>query len=175
MRTILGHDQGLCHRNALALAAGRLMQIALLESLQSDLGEPGPYLLARFRDRAAMKEPQADIVLGGPPGRQPVLLKHVAGLTVQARKRLAEDANRGPDAPQECEKCTLRSGEALAAPAELCVINANATIVAQRSLAGSRPISALASDFRTTIAAFRASASKRVRMAETERAPRNCP
>lgn len=88
------HDQGLCHRNALALAAGQLMRIALLESLQSDLGEPGPCLLARVRDRAALKdEPEADIVLGGLPGQQPFLLKHVAGLTVQARKRLAENTN----------------------------------------------------------------------------------
>ncbi|UPJ95103.1 hypothetical protein [Bradyrhizobium sp. 172] len=37
-----------------------------------------------------------------------------------AKERLADSR---PDAPQQCEKCTLRSGEALAAPAELCVIN----------------------------------------------------
>ncbi|MCK1339581.1 hypothetical protein IVB38_27150 [Bradyrhizobium sp. 38] len=37
-----------------------------------------------------------------------------------AKERLADSR---PDAPQQCEKCTLRLGEALAAPAELCVMN----------------------------------------------------
>lgn len=37
------------------------------------------------------------------------------------RKRTLADSR--PDAPQQCEKCSRGSGEALAAPAELCVIS----------------------------------------------------
>src|SRR5258708_21111860 len=71
------------------------MRIAIAESTETNRSQPvlGP-LQRLLAWRALDLEPDRDVVDRGLPGEQRISLKQIAGITIEARQRLAEDPDR---------------------------------------------------------------------------------
>ncbi len=89
------HDQGADQRHALAHAAGQHLGIGVFETRQPELLEIFARLaLGLGAIDAARLEPEQHIAEHGAPGKQQVLLHHVADAAAQAVDLLAEILHR---------------------------------------------------------------------------------
>ena len=108
-------DQDLREADALALAAGELMRIAIRESQQAYPPQPPPRLFQRRCPRcAADLQGDGDVVERRLPRHQGILLEQVPRLAVQPCEFLAEDGDRARCRPQQACRCVQQGG--LAAP-----------------------------------------------------------
>jgi hypothetical protein len=96
-------DQHLRQPDALALAAGQHVRVAIAERSQADAGQPALRPLARLgRRRTRRLQADGDVFQRGLPGKQRVGLEQVAGLAVERGQFGAEyvgAAGRGRHQP----------------------------------------------------------------------------
>ncbi|MNI58431.1 hypothetical protein D3C73_1135430 [compost metagenome] len=87
-------DQRLRHLHALALAAGQLVRVAVLEARQADLGQPGiGFGLALGFRHATEAQTQFDVLVGGLPWQQCILLEQIADRFLHAADLVAIDGD----------------------------------------------------------------------------------